>query len=100
MIITVSKPCREIRTHEPILLRRYAVAASASLIGSPTPDWLSGSTLPSRFTKATSRVPSDDGSVEPWVIGRGRTHEVERTDLPAGFRFLGRVALANGSPPP
>ena len=79
------EPCREIRTHEPSMLRRYAVVASASLIDSPTPDWLSGIWLPVRLTKATSRVSSATGSPIPWVIGRGRTHEVERTDLPTGF---------------
>ena len=77
--------CREIRTHEPIMLRRYAVAALSTTIDSPTTDLLSVPTLPSRQTQATARVSSDDGSAGTWVIGRGRTHEVERTDLSAGF---------------
>ena len=83
MIPSALTPCREIRTHEPIMLRRYAVAATASHIDSPTPDWLTGQALLPRLTKATSRVSSDGSSAWPWVIGRGRTHEVERTDLPA-----------------
>ena len=80
-----SEPCREIRTHEPILLRRYAAVASATYIDSPTPDLLSVLALPVRLTKATSRVSIATGSARPYVIGRGRTHEVERTDLPTGL---------------
>lgn len=63
------------------MLRRYAVAAITTSMDSPTTDWLTVPTLPSRLTQATSRVSSDDGSVGTWVIGRGRTHEVECTDL-------------------
>jgi len=73
------------------MLRRYAVVAFASLIDSPTPDWLSGISPPVRLTKATSRVSSATGGPIPWVIGRGRTHEVERTDLPTGFSITGVV---------
>jgi hypothetical protein len=79
------KPRREIRTHEPIMLRRYAVAALSSSMDSPTTDMLSVPTLLSRQTQSTTRVSGVDSSAGPWVIGRGRTHEVECPDLSTGF---------------
>lgn len=77
-------PQREIRTHEPIMLRRYAVAAVSPTMDSPTTDWLSVPTLLSRQTQSTTRVSGVDSSAGTWVIGRGRTHEVECPDLSLG----------------
>lgn len=85
MIGLNQEPRREIRTHEPMMLRRYAVAAVSTSMDSPTTDLLTVPTLPARQTQSTTRVSSDAGSVGTWVIGRGQTHEVECPDLSTLF---------------
>lgn len=68
------------------MLRRYAVVAVSASMDIPTTDWLSVPKLPSPPTQSTRRVCGGDGSQGTWVIGRGPTHEVERTDLPTALR--------------
>ena len=75
---------REARSHEPIMPRRSAaVAVDHHCI--PTPDVLGATQPPSGSTEATSRVSPLDGGRVAFVIGRGPSHEVERTGLPRGL---------------
>jgi hypothetical protein len=74
----------ETRTHEPIMLRRSAVAEIVPPLLSHARFSFGPLSLLSRLTKATSRVCCDDSSAGPSVIGRGRTHEVERSGFLEG----------------
>src|SRR5664279_244896 len=79
------QPCKETRAHEPMMLRRSAVAGIAPPMPTHARYSLGPFTLVRGFTKTTSRVCCPRTSVGALVIGRGPTHEVEYSSFLGGL---------------